>query len=237
MSKTNIANNEIKVAIIPARYGSKRIKKKNIKNFYSKPMIYWTISKLLKSKFFDKIIVSSDSQKILNISRSYGADILINRPSILSGDKIATQPVIIHAIEVLEKEYNYFPEFVCSIYPCNPFLKKKDLTDSFNMLIKKKSKFVFPVAEYSHPIQRALIFNNKNNLTPHNSKSSLKRTQDLKKTYHDAGQFCWGTSKNWKKVQNIHGNALGLKIPSWRVVDIDNLSDWKRAEKLFKIFN
>ena len=102
-----------KVAIIPARFGSKRIKKKNIKIFYSKPMITWVLSKLVKSKVFDKIIVSSDSKSILEISKKSGANILIKRPRNLSGDKIATLPVIIHAIDELRLKYNYLPEYIC----------------------------------------------------------------------------------------------------------------------------
>lgn len=225
------------VAIIPARYGSKRIKKKNIKKFYSKPMITWVISKLIKSKIFDKIIVSSDSKKILDISKKSGANILINRPADLSGDRIATLPVVRHAINELKLNYNYSPEYICCVYPCNPFLVAQDLIKSLNLIKKNKSKFVFPITEYSHPIQRALKIDKFNNLTSFFKKNSLKRTQDLKKTFHDVGQFYWGTRKQWKKNINIHANSSGIAIPNWRVVDIDNLSDWKKAETLFKLLN
>lgn len=232
-----LSNNINKVAIIPARYGSKRIKKKNIKKFYSKPMITWVISKLIKSKIFDKIIVSSDSKKILDISKECGANILINRPANLSGDKIATLPVVRHAINELKLHYNYSPEYICCVYPCNPFLFVQDLIKSLNLIKKNKSKFVFPITEYSHPIQRALKIDKFNNLTSFFNKNSLKRTQDLEKTFHDVGQFYWGTRKQWKKNDNIHAKSTGIVIPNWRVVDIDNISDWKKAETLFKLLS
>ena len=232
-----LSKNINKVAIIPARYGSKRIKKKNIKKFYSKPMITWVISKLIKSKIFDKIVVSSDSKKILDISRKCGANILINRPANLSDDKITTVPVIRHAINELKLNYNYSPEYICCVYPCNPFLVVQDLIKSLNLIKKNKSKFVFPITEYSHPIQRALKIGKFNNLTSFFNKNSLKRTQDLEKTFHDVGQFYWGTRKQWTKNDNIHAKSIGIVIPNWRVVDIDNISDWKKAESLFKLLN
>ena len=200
-------------------------------------MITWVLSKLVKSKVFDKIIVSSDSKSILEISKKSGANILIKRPRNLSGDKIATLPVIIHAIDELRLKYNYLPEYICCIYPCNPFLVVKDIVRSFDVLKKNKSKFVFPVTEYAHPIQRALKVDKFNNLSSFFSKNSLRRTQDLKKSFHDVGQFYWGTRKQWRKNINIHSNSSGVIIPNWRVVDIDNSSDWKKAETLFKLIN
>jgi pseudaminic acid cytidylyltransferase len=225
----------MRIAIIPARFGSKRIKQKNIKSFYSKPMIVWTLENLKKSNFFDKIVVSSDSKKILNISKINGADILIHRPRKLSGDTIGTQPVISHALKQLKKNY-YNESYVCCIYPCNPFLNLNDIKRGFSKLKKNLSKFIFPVAEYSHPIQRALKLASNYSAQPIFKNNLKKRTQDLNKTYYDAGQFYWGTSSLWNKGNNLHKSGMCLPIPSWRVVDIDNLSDWKRAELLFKNF-
>ena len=228
----------VQVAIIPARYGSKRIKKKNVKNFNSKPMISWVLEKLVKSKIFDKIIVSSDSKRILSISKKYGADILIKRPANLSGDKIATQPVIKHALSELEKKYNFNANYACCVYPCNPFIEINDLKDGLSKLKKNHSKYIFPITEYSHPIQRALKVKKKNYLKSfYNKKSSNKRTQDLSKSYHDTGQFYWGTNLQWKKETDMHLKGLGIIIPNWRVVDIDNLTDWKKAEFLYKLIH
>lgn len=224
-----------KIAIIPARFGSKRIKKKNIKLFHSKPMIVWTLKKLQKSNFFDKIVVTSDSKKILNISKKHGADILIHRPKKLSGDIVGTLPVMSHALKKLKK-LNYNSIYACCVYPCNPFLNLKDVKNGFSKMKKNLSKFIFPVTEYSHPIQRALKLNTNNHVKLFLKNNSNKRTQDLEKMYFDAGQFYWGTSSLWHEENSIHKSGMGLPIPSWRVIDIDNLSDWKRAEILFKSF-
>jgi pseudaminic acid cytidylyltransferase len=224
----------MKIAIIPARFGSKRIKKKNIKLFYSKPMIIWIIEKLKKSHFFDKIIVSSDSEKILNIVKKKNI-FTIKRPKSLSGDQIGIQPVISHAIQKIKKKFN--PKYVCCIYPCNPFLDMDDLKKSFRKFRNNKKKFLFSVAKYSHPIQRAIKLNKDFSTSSFFRKNFIKRTQDLKKSYYDAGQFCWGTTKLWQGKKNPHNLGIGFEIPLWRVVDIDTIIDWKRAELLFKILN
>ena len=223
----------MKIAVIPARFGSKRIKKKNIKIFYSKPMIYWTIKKIRESKLFDFICVSSDSDKILNIAMKCGVEILIKRPKNLSGDKTPTKPVIIHAINEFKKMKIQL-ETICCIYPCNPFMLSKDLNKAFNIYKKNNSKFVFPIVEYSHPIQRALRINKSLRTKSINFENTNKRTQDLKKSYFDAGQFYFGSKYIWQSNKDIHNNGMPLIIPSWRVVDIDNSNDWKRAELLFK---
>jgi pseudaminic acid cytidylyltransferase len=222
----------MKVAIIPARGGSKRIKKKNIKIFYRKPMIYWTIKKIKESKIFDKIIVTSDDKKILNYVKKK-VDITINRPKELSDDFTPTQPVIKHAISFLNK-IGIKIKIACCIYPCNPFLEASDLKKSLNLLKKNKySKFILPITKYSHPIQRAFSVSKNNKLNLREKDKELKRTQDLKEFYFDAGQFYFGTANNWLRNKKIHDNAVGHIIPSWRSVDIDNIEDWKRAELLF----
>jgi N-acylneuraminate cytidylyltransferase len=147
------------IAIIPARYGSKRLKLKNIKIFYNKPIIFWTIQKLIKSKIFDFIVVTSDSNRILKISKKFGANILIKRPKNLSDDNTSTKPVIVHAINYLKNKKIKKINSICCIYPCNPFVLVKDLRKAFDVFKRDNSKFVFPVTEYSHPIQRALKLN------------------------------------------------------------------------------
>jgi pseudaminic acid cytidylyltransferase len=223
------------IAVLPARFGSKRIKKKNIKNFYSKPMIYWAIKTIKESKLFDCICVSSDSNKILSIAKKYGVKILIKRPKSLSDDKTPTKKVIIHAIKMFKKMELKF-ETVCCVYPCNPFMLSKDLNNAFNIYKKNNSKFVFPIAEYSHPVQRALRIDKTFEAKPFAFGNANKRTQDLEKTYFDSGQFYFGSKYIWESNKEIHNNCIPLIVPSWRVVDIDNLNDWKRAELIFKIF-
>jgi pseudaminic acid cytidylyltransferase len=225
----------MRIAVIPARFGSKRIKKKNIKIFYSKPMICWAIKRIKESKLFDFICVSSDSNKILNIAKKCGVEILIKRPVNLSDDVTPTKPVIIHAIEHFEKMNIKF-ETICCVYPCNPFMLVEDLRRAFKIYKKNSSKFVFPVVEYSHPIQRALKINSKSGIKSINFANLNKRTQDLEKSYFDAGQFYYGSKTIWQGNKNPHNNGIPLIVPSWRVVDIDNLNDWKRAELIFQIF-
>jgi pseudaminic acid cytidylyltransferase len=220
-------------AIIPARGGSQRIKKKNIKKFYSKPILYWTVKALKESKLFSKIVLTTDSNKIKKIGEKLGFDYIISRPANLADNFTPTKPIIEHAIRVLKK--NFKIKYACCVYPSNPFLNSLDLKKSFKILKKNIKNFVFPITEYTHPIQRAFRLSKKNKLIFFNKKNELTRTQDLLKSYHDAGQFYWGSVGNWLSKKKMHSNGIGLIIPKWRVVDIDNFQDWKRAELLFKI--
>ena len=221
------------VAIIPARGGSQRIKKKNIKKFCSKPILYWTIKTLKKSKLFSKIVLTTDDKQIKKTGEQFGFDYIISRPSNLADNYTPTKAVIEHAIRVLKKKFKI--KYVCCVYPCNPFLEILDLKKSFKILKKNKKKFVSSVTEYAHPIQRAFKLGNKKKIIFLNKKNELKRTQDLVKTYHDVGQFYWGSVDNWLSKKKIHSNGIGLPIPKWRAVDIDNPNDWKKAELLFGI--
>jgi pseudaminic acid cytidylyltransferase len=220
------------IAIIPARIGSKRIKRKNIKMFYGKPMLQWTYEIINKSKIFNKIVLTSDSNLILNIGKKIGFDILIKRPKKLSNDYVGTAPVIKHAINFLIKQ-SIVSNKVCCVYPCNPFILKKDLKKATNLVKKSINNFIFPITNYSHPIERSLYFNRSNNkLTYVNKKFINIRTQDFKKKFYDAGQFYFASSKTWlnmKKSINV-----GIPVPNWRVADVDTPEDWKRAEILFK---
>ena len=220
-------------AIIPARGGSQRIKKKNIKKFYLKPILYWTIKALKQSKLFSKIVLTTDDNQIKKTAEQLGFDYIISRPSDLADNYTPTKPVIEHAIRTLKKKFKI--KYACCVYPCNPFLNSLDLKKSFKILKKNKNNFVFPITEYTHPIQRAFKLANKNKLIFFTKKHELTRTQDLVKSYHDVGQFYWGSVSNWLSKKKMHSNGIGLPIPKWRVVDIDNLQDWKRAELLFKV--
>ena len=223
----------MKVAIIPARGGSKRIPKKNIKLFFDKPLIAWTIEIIKKTNFFDLIIVTTDDEQVMKIANSHGAETPFIRPSNLADDYTGLLPVISHSIkELINIGYNI--NHACCILPCAPFINPNDLIKGFN-LIKNSNSFVYSITEYAHPIQRSLRISN-DKLEFLFSENELIRTQDLEKTYHDAGQFYWGTKDAWLFEKKIHSNATGLLIPHWRSVDIDNHEDWKRAEIIFKIF-
>jgi pseudaminic acid cytidylyltransferase len=223
------------IAIIPARGGSKRIPRKNIKLFDGRPMIEWAIKKAKASNMFDHIIVSSDNAEIIEISNQCGAVTPFMRPAELANDLSPTVPVIAHAVGECDRmgwSANYF----CCIYPGVPFMEANDLAKAFELLVTTNSDFVYPVAEYSHPTQRAMRQLDSGQMIFMDSTSEMKRTQDLEPTYHDAGQFYWGKASAWREHKKMHSDGIGMVIPNWRVVDIDNLDDWKRAELLSEVF-
>lgn len=226
----------MKIAVIPARGGSKRIPRKNIKEFCGKPMIAWAITTAVKSKLFDNVIVSTDDEEIADIARKWGAETPFTRPVELSDDLTPTVPVIAHAVR-FAIESGWDLEYTCCIYPCVPFLQENDLVDAFNLMKKNNADFVYPVTEYAHPIQRAMRQLSSGQMQFVNPANELTRTQDLEKTFHDSGQFYWGKSSAWLEQKKMHTDGLGMSIPNWRVVDIDSMDDWKRAEDLYKVRN
>lgn len=226
----------MKVAIIPARSGSKRIKNKNIIKFFGKPLISYTIENLIKSKIFDLIIVSTDSNKIIKISKKAGAKIFFKRPKNLANDFVGTFEVINHTINFIKKK-NINPKYVCCVYPTSIMLNPRDIRDSFNKINKKKSDFVFSVADYGHPPQRGFkLFKNKINVI--NKNFFKTRTQDLDKIYHDAGQFYWGKTNSWLKNKPLFSkNSLGFVLPRQRAIDVDDKEDMDLLKKVFYFFS
>ena len=221
------------IAVIPARGGSKRIKRKNIRKFIDKPMLQYAIEVAQQSKLFEHIIVSSDDQEISEFARSIGVETPFIRPKGLSDDHTATVPVIKHSIEETEKlgwQYTY----VCCLYPCAPFVEVSDLKSSLALLKTSHADYSFPIVEFTSPIQRALKTDKHGNIEPYFPEFELERTQDLPKSYHDAGQFYWGKKSSWQSNPRIHSKAVGLVVPSWRAVDFDTEDDWIRGEMLFK---
>jgi pseudaminic acid cytidylyltransferase len=224
----------MRIAVIPARGGSKRIPRKNIKEFCGKPMIAWAIITALESRLFDHVIVSTDDEEIGAISRKWGAETPFLRPAELADDLTPTAPVIAHVVKAcLEKGLEI--EYACCIYPCAPFLQVDDLIIAFDLLEHNNADFVYPVTEYAHPIQRAMRQLPTGRMQFINSENELTRTQDLEKLYHDSGQFYWGRASAWLGHRRMHTDGLGMTIPSWRVVDIDSMDDWHRAEDIFKV--
>ena len=221
----------INIAIIPARIGSKRVKRKNIKLFGNKPIIKRTFETIKKSKIFNEIVLSSDSDKILALGKKIGFTKLIKRPKKLSDDYTGTKEVIAHAIKILKKKTNI--SNVCCVYPCNPFLQIRDLKKAFNLIKNNRKSFFLSISNYSHPTERAFFFNKRNNRIKNiNNKFSEFRTQDIIPKYFDAGQFYLASKTIWLKKKIT--NKIGIVIPSWRVVDIDTIEDWKRAELFYK---
>ena len=227
----------MRVAIIPARIGSKRIPKKNIKSFYGKPMIAWPIQKAIKSNLFDKIIVSTDSDEIADISVKYGAEILFKRPQVLADDYTGTTEVISHATKKL-LELGHTVSSICCIYATAAFMDDNDLKKGLELLNQKKYSYVLSVVEFNKSIYRSFkLLDNQgfDMLFPENYNS---RSQDLENIYCDAGQFYWADCKTWLLKERIFTQkSKGIIIPNWRFHDIDNESDWIRAELYFKLLN
>ncbi len=221
------------IAIIPARGGSKRIPRKNIKMFDGQPIIYYSIKVAQDSKLFDHIIVSTDDEEIADIAISYGAEVPFKRPIELAEDSTPTVPVMAHAVKGCN-ELGFYADFFCCIYPCAPFVMNKDLAAGLAQLKKSSFDFVYPVTEFSHPVQRSMYRSKTGEMKFLYPEHELSRTQDLPVTYHDAGQFYWGKRGAWLGMKRMHSEGAGLVIPNWRVVDIDSADDWKRAEIMYK---
>ncbi len=219
----------MKIAVIPARGGSKRIPRKNIKAFAGKPMIVYAIEAALNSGLFDRVLVSTDDPEIMKIAQQYGAESPFIRPADLADDHTPTVPVIAHAITSCEA-LGWDITVACCIYPGVPFIKTDDLSKAWSLLKESNSGYAFPVTEFPSAIQRALKRSDEGTIKPFFPEHELTRTQDLEMAYHDAGQFYWGKRDSWFDYPRIHSHGVGLPIPNWRVVDIDTPDDWTRAE-------
>jgi pseudaminic acid cytidylyltransferase len=219
------------IAIIPARGGSKRIPRKNIKEFCGKPMIAYAIYAAKQSGLFDHIVVSTDDEEITEIAKAFGAEIPFVRPAELANDFTTTVPVIAHAIEACRNlGWNF--DYVCCIYPGVPFIQIDDLRGAFSTLTSHDANYCFTITEFPSAIQRALKKLNTGNMQSFYPEFQLTRTQDLEPAYFDAGQFYWGKAVAWLTNPKIHCSGLGYPVPNWRVVDIDTPEDWARAEML-----
>lgn len=224
----------MKLAIIPARGGSKRIPRKNIKPFCGKPMIAWSIEAALKSGCFDRVIVSTDDDEIAEVARQYGAEVPFMRPLELSDDHTGTIPVIRHAIEMINSQGRVV-EQACCLYATAPFIQAEDLRRGLGILQGRRGDYAFSVTSYAFPIQRAIRLTPEGRVEMFNPEHFNTRSQDLEEAYHDAGQFYWGRADAWLQGKMIFSPAsLPVMLPRHRVQDIDTPEDWVRAEWLFK---
>jgi len=222
------------LCVIPARGGSKRIPRKNIREFCGKPMIAYAIVAAKSSNLFDEIIVSTDDSEIASLSKSLGVEVPFKRPDKLANDYAGTVEVVAHAIRECEK-VALIAETVCCIYPCVPLIQPEDIRRTLNLLESNaQADYAFPVTEFPSAIQRGLKRNSQGLMSSFYPEYEQMRTQDLEPAYYDVGQFYWGYRSSWLNNDSIHNSGAGYVIPSWRVVDIDTNDDWKRAELLFK---
>lgn len=223
----------MRLCVIPARGGSKRIPRKNIKPFRGKPIIAYSIETALQSDCFDQVIVSTDDSEIASISESYGAIVPFIRPSSLADDHADTASVIRHAIEWMESNNTPVSE-ICCIYATAPFLRSDDIKAALKQLISVSADYCFSVAQYVYPIQRALSITQEHRILMQSPELVNTRSQDLEDMYHDAGQFYWGTADAWRAAKPIlSSESSPFLIPTYRVQDIDTIEDWQRAEYMF----
>lgn len=222
-----------KLAVIPARGGSKRIPRKNVKPFAGKPMIGYAIAAAQDSGAFDRIIVSTDDAEIAEVARAAGAEVPFMRPEELSNDHAGTIPVIQHAIRTLA-EAGWSADLVCCIYPGVPLLDAKHLRDALALLQQSGSDYVFPVLAFESAVQRALLRDADGTTRPMYPEHTLTRTQDLPPAYYDAGQFYWGLARAWLEGTSPHKSGRSIVLPSDAAVDIDTPADWAHAELLYQ---
>ena len=224
----------MKVAIIPARGGSKRIPLKNVKKFCGKPVIAYSIEAAIQSGCFDKIIVSTDDERVAEVACQFGAEVPFLRPQKISDDFTGTIPVINHSIKWLI-ENNKKPQEVCCIYSTAPFIRAEDVCRGLELLNEVNCNYVFPVTCYPFPIQRALKINSRRKIVMFYPEHENTRSQDLAEAYHDAGQFYWAYVETWLSGTNIFSrNSMPIILPRYRVQDIDTIEDWETAERMYE---
>lgn len=223
----------MRVAIIPARGGSKRIPRKNIKPFAGLPIIAYSIKAALESNLFDRIIVTTDDEEIADVARSFGAEIPFIRPKELSDDHTATIPVIAHAVQTLQKQSVIHA--ACCIYATAPFIRSQDIVTAYNALITQNKHYAFPVTTFPFPIFRGVKRDDAGNIEMFWPQHFATRSQDLEEAYHDVGQFYWGTPDAWLEGKSIFSEAATtIVLPRHLVQDIDTPEDWHRAELMHK---
>ncbi|RXK13617.1 pseudaminic acid cytidylyltransferase [Halarcobacter mediterraneus] len=224
------------IAIIPARGGSKRIPRKNIKPFYGKPLIAYSIEVALKSKLFDKVIISTDDEEIANIAKEYGAEVPFIRPKELSDDFTGTGAVVSHALDFLKSQNEEY-DYCCTIYATAPLLQEKYLIEAFKKLKNSDAKIAFSCTSMPFPIQRTFKITQDNRCEMFWPENFSKRSQDLEEAYQDAGQFYFDDLKKTSSEIVFGKNSIPIILPRYLVQDIDTLEDWDRAQFLYEAIN
>lgn len=223
-----------KIAIITARGGSKRIPRKNIKDFCGKPILAYSIEAALQSGVFDIVMVSTDDEEIGEIAKRYGAEVPFYRSEATSNDKAVTSDVIQEVLTEYEKRGEYF-ELACCLYPTAPFVTAQKLKEAMERLAGSDADTLIPVVAFSYPPQRAMIIEDgRLRLKYPEHLDSL--SQDLEKQYHDVGQFIMFRTEAFRKNKRLMvGNILPMVVSEMEVQDIDSLTDWKIAEMKYRL--
>jgi len=225
----------MKICVIPARGGSKRIPRKNIKDFNGKPAIAYPIQAALDSELFDTVLVSTDDEEIMQIAKQYGAQVPFVRPEHLANDTAATAPVLIHAIEWFEAQGETVTEMTC-IYPANPFISSALLQEAYQNWNQEKFAYCFGVCEFESAPQRALFQESTGGVNAFQPEYTLTRTQDLVPAFYDAGMFYFCDAQVYKTGESMHGpKAQPYYLPRHIVHDIDTPADWDFAQKMYAL--
>ena len=223
------------ICVIPARAGSRRIPRKNIKEFNGKPIIAYSIEAALKSNCFSQVIVSTDDDEISDVAKKYGAYVPFVRPDELSNDYVGTIPVIKHTIEWMEDNNNYI-ENVCCLYATAPFIQSKIISKAYQQLKNSSADYCFSVTSFAFPIQRAIRIVQDNKVDMFYPEHFNTRSQDLEEACHDAGQFYWGKAQAFKAELPLFSEvATPYVLPRYLVQDIDTMEDWIRAEAMYRV--
>ncbi len=220
-----------RLAIIPARGGSKRLPRKNIRPFHGRPMLHYPISAARASLLFDDVLVSTEDEQIASLALAGGAHVLV-RPAELADDHATTAAVMRHHVEALMAEGATL-EYVCCIYPCTPFIRPADLQVGFDLRQACGKLYSFPIVPFAPAMQRAMSLDTTGAVASIWPQFDNVRTQDLEPRYHDAGQWYWGHANAWRYEVPIYANAAGLVMERLRAIDIDTIDDWRVAEALY----
>lgn len=224
----------MRVAIIPARGGSKRIPRKNIRLFAGRPIIAYSIAAARASGLFDEVIVSTDDDEIAEIAQQHGAAVPFRRPPDLADDHATTVVVIRHALEWFAGNGRDI-DLACCIYATAPFLRAADLGDGLAKLLDSGRSFAFSVTAFEFPIQRALRLRPDGALDAFAPEHANTRSQDLEPAYHDAGQFYWGRAAAFREGRVLFSpESVPVILPRYLVHDIDTEEDWVRAELAYR---
>lgn len=227
----------MKLAVIPARGGSKRIPRKNVRAFRGKPIVAWSIEAALASGCFDRVIVSTDDESIAAIARGCGAETPFVRPADLADDHTGTNAVVRHAVQWCRDAGEQISA-ACCIYATAPFVTPEALREGLEQLEACDADFAFSVTTFPFPVQRALLRSSSGAMRPMFPQHIASRSQDLEEAYHDAGQFYWGRAAAFLEERSLYGEkSIGIMLPRYRVQDIDTEEDWRRAELLHELIS
>lgn len=221
------------LCIIPARGGSKRIPRKNVKPFLGKPMLAYSIEAALATGLFDEVMVSTDDEEIANVARQYGAKVPFMRSAETANDFATTADVLKEVLAKYKEQGQEFDNFCC-VYATAPMIQSKDIIAAFERLSSSQFTVVYPVVAFSYPIWRCLDLAEDGTMTRHWPEYENSRSQDLPKEYHDTGTFYWYKTREW-----LNGNSIigGIEVDETTIQDIDTETDWKIAEMKYKLLH